>query len=58
MPSKLPTPTTTHVRETVLLICTVMMQVLSVQQIYKICTQYWDDKYNTESVSEEVINIC
>ncbi|KAJ1292593.1 hypothetical protein BS78_01G001600 [Paspalum vaginatum] len=27
--------------------------VLSVQQIYKICTQYWDDKYNTESVSEE-----
>ncbi|CAN6290994.1 unnamed protein product [Urochloa humidicola] len=29
--------------------------VLSVQQIYKICTQYWDDKYNTESVSEEVL---
>uniref|UniRef100_A0A452YL67 Myosin-J heavy chain n=1 Tax=Aegilops tauschii subsp. strangulata TaxID=200361 RepID=A0A452YL67_AEGTS len=28
--------------------------VLSVQQLYKICTQYWDDKYNTESVSEEV----
>uniref|UniRef100_A0A0E0KLW7 Myosin motor domain-containing protein n=1 Tax=Oryza punctata TaxID=4537 RepID=A0A0E0KLW7_ORYPU len=26
---------------------------LSVQQLYKICTQYWDDKYNTESVSEE-----
>jgi myosin-5 len=25
-----------------------------VQQLYKICTQYWDDKYNTESVSEEV----
>jgi myosin-5 len=31
------------------------MQVLSVQQLYKICTQYWDDKYNTESVSEEVL---
>lgn len=30
--------------------------VLSVQQLYKICTQYWDDKYNTESVSEEVLN--
>ncbi|CAL4937229.1 unnamed protein product [Urochloa decumbens] len=30
--------------------------VLSVQQIYKICTQYWDDKYNTESVSEEVLD--
>ncbi|XP_062188731.1 myosin-8-like [Phragmites australis] len=29
--------------------------VLSVQQLYKICTQYWDDKYNTESVSEEVL---
>ncbi|VAH04768.1 unnamed protein product [Triticum turgidum subsp. durum] len=28
--------------------------VLSVQQLYKICTQYWDDKYNTESVSEEL----
>ncbi|WVZ61388.1 hypothetical protein U9M48_011271 [Paspalum notatum var. saurae] len=31
--------------------------VLSVQQIYKICTQYWDDKYNTESVSEEVLDV-
>ncbi|XP_044983636.1 myosin-8-like [Hordeum vulgare subsp. vulgare] len=27
--------------------------VLSVHQLYRICTQYWDDKYNTESVSEE-----
>lgn len=41
-------------KESMLIICTVLMQVLSVQQIYKICTQYWDDKYNTESVSEEV----
>ncbi|GJN40399.1 hypothetical protein PR202_gb29606 [Eleusine coracana subsp. coracana] len=30
--------------------------VLSVQQIYKICTEYLDDKYNTESVSEEVLD--
>ncbi|KAI4986953.1 hypothetical protein ZWY2020_019583 [Hordeum vulgare] len=30
--------------------------VLSVHQLYRICTQYWDDKYNTESVSEEVLN--
>ncbi|PNT73745.1 hypothetical protein BRADI_1g00607v3 [Brachypodium distachyon] len=30
--------------------------ILSVQQLYRICTQYWDDKYNTESVSEEVFN--
>lgn len=29
---------------------------LSVQQLYKISTQYWDDKYNTESVSEEVLD--
>jgi myosin V len=35
-------------------VCIVFMQVLSVEQVYKICTQYWDDKYNTESVSEEV----
>lgn len=43
----------THAKK-MLIICTTLMQVLSVQQIYKICTQYWDDKYNTESVSEEV----
>lgn len=36
--------------------CCGNMQVLSVQQLYKICTQYWDDKYNTESVSEEVLD--
>ncbi|CAM0877745.1 unnamed protein product [Alopecurus aequalis] len=30
--------------------------MLSVQQLYRISTQYWDDKYNTESVSEEVLN--
>ncbi|KAL6909325.1 hypothetical protein ACP4OV_001606 [Aristida adscensionis] len=37
-------------------IITDLCPVLSVQQIYKICTQYWDDKYNTESVSEEVLD--
>ncbi|GJW93030.1 ty3-gypsy retrotransposon protein [Tanacetum coccineum] len=30
--------------------------VLSVQQLYRICTLYWDDKYNMESVSEEVMS--
>ncbi|KAG9137677.1 hypothetical protein Leryth_011415 [Lithospermum erythrorhizon] len=29
--------------------------VLSVQQLYRICTLYWDDNYNTRSVSPDVI---
>jgi myosin-5 len=28
--------------------------VLSIQQLYRISTMYWDDKYNTETVSSEV----
>nr|CAD1838020.1 unnamed protein product [Ananas comosus var. bracteatus] len=28
---------------------------LSVRQIYRICTMYWDDKYSTQSVSSEVV---
>ncbi|CAN6486069.1 unnamed protein product [Victoria cruziana] len=30
--------------------------VLSVQQLYRICTLYWDDKYGTHSVSPSVIS--
>ncbi|XP_019178687.1 PREDICTED: myosin-6-like [Ipomoea nil] len=30
--------------------------ILSVQQLYRICTLYWDDKYNTRSVSNDVIS--
>ncbi|KAI4340291.1 hypothetical protein MLD38_025142 [Melastoma candidum] len=30
--------------------------ILSVQQLYRICTLYWDDSYNTKSVSPEVIS--
>ncbi|KAL5702572.1 Myosin-6 [Ranunculus cassubicifolius] len=30
--------------------------VLSIQQLYRICTLYWDDNYNTRSVSSEVIS--
>ncbi|XP_009395618.2 myosin-11-like [Musa acuminata AAA Group] len=30
--------------------------VLSVQQLYRISTMYWDDKYGTHSVSPEVIS--
>uniref|UniRef100_A0A2N9IDF7 Myosin motor domain-containing protein n=1 Tax=Fagus sylvatica TaxID=28930 RepID=A0A2N9IDF7_FAGSY len=30
--------------------------VLSVQQLYRICTLYWDDNYNTRSVSSDVIS--
>ncbi|XP_021724818.1 myosin-6-like isoform X2 [Chenopodium quinoa] len=29
--------------------------LLSVKQLYKICTTYWDDDYNTTSVSPDVI---
>lgn len=30
-------------------------QVLSIQQLYRISTMYWDDKYGTHTVSSEVI---
>lgn len=29
-------------------------QILNVQQLHRICTIYWDDNYNTRSVSPEV----
>lgn len=35
-------------------IITCCVQILSVQQLYRICTQYWDDNYNTRSVSPDV----
>lgn len=31
------------------------IQVLSVQQLYRISTMYWDDKYGTHSVASDVI---
>lgn len=31
-----------------------IFQILSVQQLYRICTLYWDDNYNTRSVSPDV----
>lgn len=30
------------------------LQVLSIQQLYRISTMYWDDKYGTHSVSSDV----
>ncbi|KAI4349312.1 hypothetical protein L6164_009917 [Bauhinia variegata] len=30
--------------------------ILSVQQLYRICTLYWDDNYNTRSVAPDVIS--
>jgi myosin-5 len=32
-------------------------QVLSVQQLYRISTMYWDDRYGTETVSQEVLGL-
>lgn len=29
---------------------------LSIRQIYRICSMYWDDKYNTQGISNEVVN--
>ncbi len=37
-------------------ITTDLCPVLSVQQLYRISTMYWDDKYNTETVSPEVLH--
>ncbi|CAI8606062.1 unnamed protein product [Vicia faba] len=31
--------------------------VLTVRQIYRISTMYWDDKYGTQSVSNEVVSV-
>jgi hypothetical protein len=31
-----------------------VLQILSVQQLYRICTLYFDDNYNTRSVSPDV----
>lgn len=36
-------------------ITTDLCPVLSVQQLYRISTMYWDDKYNTETVSPHVL---
>lgn len=34
--------------------CLWLHQVLSIQQLYRISTMYWDDKYGTHSVSSDV----
>ncbi|KAG1657561.1 hypothetical protein FOA52_006761 [Chlamydomonas sp. UWO 241] len=36
-------------------IATELCPVLSIQQLYRISTMYWDDRYNTETVSAEVL---
>ncbi|RVX17395.1 Myosin-15 [Vitis vinifera] len=33
----------------------ILWQALTVRQIYRISTMYWDDKYGTQSVSNEVV---
>jgi len=35
-----------------------LIQVLSIQQLYRISTMYWDDKYGTHSVSSDVSFHC
>lgn len=29
-------------------------QIMSVQQLYRVCTLYWDANYNTRTVSQDV----
>jgi myosin-5 len=36
-------------------ITTDLCPVLSIQQLYRISTMYWDDKYGTETVSQDVL---
>jgi myosin-5 len=37
-------------------ITTDLCPVLSIQQLYRISTMYWDDRYNTETVSADVLS--
>ncbi|MED6156822.1 hypothetical protein PIB30_017982 [Stylosanthes scabra] len=37
-------------------ICQDLCPALTVRQIYRISTMYWDDKYSTQSVSNEVVS--
>jgi len=36
------------------MLCTDICPRLSVQQLYRLSTLYWDDKYNTETVTRQV----
>ncbi|RYR03102.1 hypothetical protein Ahy_B06g081929 isoform A [Arachis hypogaea] len=33
-----------------------LRQILSIQQLYRICSLYWDANYNTRSVSPDVLS--
>lgn len=37
-----------------ILLLPALAQILSIQQLYRISTMYWDDKYGTHSVSLDV----
>ncbi|MFS8016612.1 hypothetical protein Hanom_Chr15g01370631 [Helianthus anomalus] len=39
------------------LVIKVFLQVLSIQQIYRISSMYWDDKYGTHSLHPDVFII-
>ncbi|XP_058095055.1 myosin-8-like isoform X3 [Magnolia sinica] len=46
-----------HQKSTISLddICNNLCPILSIQQLYRVCTNYRDDNYNTQSVDEDVI---
>lgn len=35
------------------IVVVIIVQALTIRQIYRISTMYWDDKYGTQSVSNE-----
>jgi len=43
-----------HLHHVIAKLINLCMQVLSIQQLYRISTMYWDDKYGTHSVSTDV----
>ncbi|KAL6002148.1 hypothetical protein ACLOJK_037596 [Asimina triloba] len=49
-----PTPPLLYCRYLLIPLC--FARILSVQQLYRICTNYWDDKYGTKSVNADVIS--
>jgi len=49
-----PAPLTPNLSLSDIMTCFFLFQILSVQQLYRICVLYKDDNYNTRSVSPDV----
>ncbi|KAG6526867.1 hypothetical protein ZIOFF_016870 [Zingiber officinale] len=49
--------TRTYQTSRLLIVYCTCCPVLSIQQLYRISTMYWDDKYGTQSVTSEFTNL-